>query len=305
MGFFIIMLLILVTYYIGDWLYHLPKVNNYSYKFIVVTDCGSSCGRRLALHLHGLGFHVFAGCPDQKSKDVLAQVKSPRLVTAMLDVTHEESVASFVTSVKQRIPEYAGIWALINNASVLGNTEKTEHLTTQDYLDVFDVNLLGTVDMTRTLLPLIRKAQGRIVNTSSVYGRLGYQFAPFSASSYGLEAFSDVLRQEVYRQGINVSIVEPGSTRTDEKPDSRTTSAEIPAQGFASSLKRTFFNVYEHGSSNQKALINAYTHAVTAELPRTRYVIGWDAKFVAHALCLLPDFITDRVVQAAMRSSAA
>ena len=87
-----------------------------------------------------------------------------------------------------------GIWALVNNASISGNIAPTELLTNEDYLKVLDVNLLGPVEMTRSFLTLIRKSRGRVVNLSSVNGRFGALFPPYSVSKSGIEALSNVLR---------------------------------------------------------------------------------------------------------------
>ncbi|GFS01819.1 retinol dehydrogenase 7 [Elysia marginata] len=208
-----------------------------------------------------------------------------------------------------------GIWALVNNASALGSIAHADALTKDDFERVLDVNLLGMVDTTRAFLPLVRKARGRIVNISSVNGRLGFLFTPFSVSKFGVEAFSDVLRQEVYRQGINVSIIEPGSVQTSEvgaesvlhraqeatgKSDSETKVRHNTH--IAGPLKHRLFYFFENRSSNVGSVIDAYTHAITAQVPRTRYVIGWDAKFITQSLCHLPDFLTDAVIRASMRT---
>ncbi len=88
-----------------------------------------------------------------------------------------------------------GLWALLNNAGKTGNNGPAEWLIKQDYEDVFAVNLLGAIDMTVTFLPVIKKAKGRIVNTSSMAGRLSFaETAPYCISKFGVEAFSDSIR---------------------------------------------------------------------------------------------------------------
>ena len=90
----------------------------------------------------------------------------------------------------------AGLWGLVNNAGILGKyLGPIEFHNKEDYLDVFCVNCLGCVDVTSTFLPLVRKAKGRIINTSSIVGRFSKRrIAPYSISKYGIEAFSDNLR---------------------------------------------------------------------------------------------------------------
>ena len=67
-------------------------------------------------------------------------------------------------------------------------------LTKQDFVKILEVNLLGVIDVTLSLLPLVRKARGRVVNVSSVMGRMAVFGGGYSMSKYGVEAFSDSLR---------------------------------------------------------------------------------------------------------------
>ena len=90
----------------------------------------------------------------------------------------------------------AGLWGLLNNAGKISRAVgPAEWLVKEDYEDLFAVNLLGVIDMTVTFLPLIKKAKGRIVNTSSMAGRVSFaETAPYSITKYGVEAFSDSIR---------------------------------------------------------------------------------------------------------------
>ena len=83
----------------------------------------------------------------------------------------------------------------MNNAGIGGATGPVEWLNKDHYRTVLDVNLVGTIDVTTTFLPLLKLARGRIVNTASILGRMsnGY-LLPYSISAYGIEAFSDGLR---------------------------------------------------------------------------------------------------------------
>ena len=70
-----------------------------------------------------------------------------------------------------------------------------EWLTLSDYRSTLDANLFGEIDVSTTFLPLVKQAKGRIVNTSSVAGRVSFDLAaPYCVSKYGVEAFTDGLR---------------------------------------------------------------------------------------------------------------
>nr|KAG5693090.1 hypothetical protein BaRGS_014040 [Batillaria attramentaria] len=102
------------------------------------------------------------------------------------------------------------LWGLVNNAGVqsVGDLELT---TMSQYLRVANVNLFGMVRTTRAFLPLIRQAKGRIVNVSSVKGRVSTpRSAAYNISKYGVETFSDIVRLEMHQFGVKVIIIEPG-----------------------------------------------------------------------------------------------
>ncbi|KAK3760686.1 hypothetical protein RRG08_010659 [Elysia crispata] len=307
-----VLLICVVVYVALDWLLHLPKVTNYRRKYVVITGCDGGFNKLLALRLDALGFNVFAGCANKIGKDALAEICSPHLKPALLDVTSGESVQNFLNFVKGHLPADTGIWALVNNASISGNIAPTELLTNEDYLKVLDVNLLGPVEMTRSFLTLIRKSRGRVVNLSSVNGRFGALFPPYSVSKSGIEALSNVLRQEVFRQGISVSTIDPGAIKISEEhadtvrtqkylDKSEPETISLYGVDFVAKLKHIFLYFYENRTANVNTVIDAYIHAITARIPRTRYVIGWDAKVITQFLFHLPDFIADRLIRVALR----
>src|SRR6218665_1064142 len=92
------------------------------------------------------------------------------------------------------ISSVLGLWGLVNNAGI-GNFMSMDLLMVETYEETAAANLFGAIDVTMTFLPLVKKALGRVVNVSSIAGRLAVPFIePYSVSKYGLEAFSDGLR---------------------------------------------------------------------------------------------------------------
>ena len=82
----------------------------------------------------------------------------------------------------------------MNNAGICTPTAPNQWLTKQDFVKILEVNLLGMIDVTLNVLPLVRKARGRVVNVSSILGRVALFGGGYSISKYGVEAFSDSLR---------------------------------------------------------------------------------------------------------------
>ena len=89
---------------------------------------------------------------------------------------------------------FPGLWGLVNNAGICTPMVPNEWLTKQDFVKILDVNLLGVIDVTLSVLPLVRKARGRVVNVSSIMGRVALFGGGYCMSKYGVEAFSDSLR---------------------------------------------------------------------------------------------------------------
>ena len=92
------------------------------------------------------------------------------------------------------LPLSPGLWGLVNNAGISTPSGPNEWMKKQDFARVLDVNLLGMIEVTLSMLPLVRKARGRVVNVSSVMGRMSFFGGGYCISKYGVEAFSDSLR---------------------------------------------------------------------------------------------------------------
>ena len=107
------------------------------------------------------------------------------------------------------------MWAVVNNAGV-GYPAPIEWQTLEEMKEVVNVNLWGAVAITKTFLPLLKRARGRIVNVASSAGRLANPGgSAYCISKFGMEAFSDALRNEVRHFGVTVHIIEPGVFKTN------------------------------------------------------------------------------------------
>ena len=91
-------------------------------------------------------------------------------------------------------PLSPGLWGLVNNAGISIPSTLNAFLKKEHFAKILDVNLLGVIDVTLSMMPLVRKAKGRVVNVSSILGRLCFFGGGYCISKYGVEAFSDSLR---------------------------------------------------------------------------------------------------------------
>ncbi|KAM6979203.1 retinol dehydrogenase 1 [Tautogolabrus adspersus] len=291
------------------------RVDGLGRKHVLITGCDSGFGNLLARQLDGKGVHVIAACFTDKAATDLAAAASPRLQTLLLDVTDSASIRRAVEFVSREVGD-RGLWGLVNNAGRSIPIGPTEWMQIEDFTKVLDVNLLGVIDVTLQFLPLLKKAQGRVVNMASILGRLSIIGGGYCLSKWGVEAFSDSLRRDMKQFGVKVSIIEPGFFKTGVtqldliEADLRRLWARLP-QDVKDSYGATYFDDYLKSqdfsmgilcSPDLSKVTRCMQHALTARFPRIRYSAGWDAKFVWIPLSYLPSFVSDFVVNALLPS---
>ncbi|XP_063729953.1 D-beta-hydroxybutyrate dehydrogenase, mitochondrial isoform X2 [Eleginops maclovinus] len=260
-------------------------------KTVFITGCDTGFGLALAKHLHKLGFTIYAGCllKDKGGEGAkeLEEYHSDRMKVVQLDVCSEAQVTQAAEYIKDNLEDAdRGLWAVVNNAGV-STFGQVEFTSMDTYKQVSEVNLWGTIRVTKAVLPMIRKAKGRVVNITSILGRMGNTLSsPYCISKYGLEAFSDCLRYEMKTWGVKVSIVEPGNfigataimTRESIAITANKLWKEAPSQLKEDYGKAHFELVMAHirssSSSGQKdvaPVLDDITDAVTSKHPYTRY----------------------------------
>ncbi|XP_062488642.1 retinol dehydrogenase 16-like [Pezoporus occidentalis] len=276
-------------------------------KFVLITGCDSGFGNLLARQLDARGLRVLAACRSEDGAARLRAAASPRLQTLLLDVTSSPSIAAAAAWVKERVGD-RGLWGLVNNAGVGTPSAPNEWLSKDDFLKVINVNLIGLIEVTLSVLPLVRRAQGRVVNVASVMGRVSFFGGGYCISKFGVEAFSDSLRLDMRNFGVKVSIIEPGYFQTNitngenvqkhfmaawEKLPEETKAdyGEIYLKHFV----KSFGNMKNLCSPNLSLVTGCMEHALTSRYPRTRYTAGWDAKLLYIPLSYAPSALSDRV----------
>lgn len=295
-------------YYLLRWYRERQVVSHLRDKYVFITGCDSGFGNLLARQLDLRGLRVLAACLTEKGAEQLRGKTSDRLETVILDVTSTESIAAATEWVKERTGD-RGLWGLVNNAGISVPTAPNEWLTKPDFVKMLNVNLLGVIEVTLSLLPLVRKAKGRVVNVASVMGRVSLFGGGYCISKYGVEAFSDSLRRELYHFGVKVAIIEPGYFKTF------VTSSAVISRSFQEAWDKASPEVKEAygerylaralkavGSLDKMCteglslVTNCMEHALTACHPRTRYSPGWDAKLIYLPMSYMPTFLVDAMI---------
>lgn len=278
-------------------------------KSVVITGASTGIGAACALHLDQLGWRVFAGVRKQADAEALRAQGSPRLTPISLDVTDTVSISTAASAVAGAVGA-AGLTGLVNNAGIVV-PGPIEFLPLPDLRRQLEINVVGQVAVTQAFLPLIRAGRGRIVNMGSIAGRMATPFTgAYGASKFALEALTDALRLELAPWGISVSIIEPGAVATPiwEKSakNAEAMLGAVPAETFVlyaeaiEAVKKTA----AHAAKNAVSPVDvarAVEHALTAAKPKTRYVVGREAKIRAAMALFVPDRIRDSLVAKAMR----
>lgn len=306
-------LAVVVVYYIVRWLLWQLTVGNYDKKYVLITGCDKGFGNLLARQLLSMGFNVFAGCLTENGISDLQEVGSKKLNAFLLNVTKKEDIEKSKKYVKSLLPKDTGLWALVNNAGILGYVAFPDCFKREHYEKVLDVNMYGTIEMTTAFLPLLREAKGRIVNVSSVAGIVSLASCiPYTISKYAVEAFSDGLRYVTHNQNVSVHMLEPGLHGTDilnkkvikDGIYSVFNSAPQEVQDYygEKSLESYIWSTVKlmslFTSSKLQNVINAHVHAITAKFPKARYLIGYDANLFFWPVKVLPHWISDALLKA-------
>lgn len=187
--------------------------NDVGTKAILITGCDTGIGHELARHLDSLGFHIFAGCLDTSSEGAqrLRVECSPFLRLVNMDVTRDDHVEHAINYVISNLPAgEQGLYALVNNAGVCVCGE-FEWQTWSHIQKQIEVNVLGTLRVTKQCIPLLKAGQGRILNVSSVAGLYGYPgLSVYCATKHAIEGLSAALRHELHKFNVSVITVQPG-----------------------------------------------------------------------------------------------
>jgi Short-chain alcohol dehydrogenase of unknown specificity len=268
---------------------------------VLVTGASTGIGRATALRLNAAGWRVFAGVRKDADAEALGAA-GKHISPLRVDVSDAGQIAAAAELIEAQAE--GGLAGLVNNAGV-AIPSPLETIPIDDFRRQIEVNLTGHVAVTQAMLPSIRQAQGRIVFISSIGGRIAFPLTgAYHAAKFGIEAVGDVFRQELRPWGISVSIVEPGSIdtpiwergeRTADELGERSPQREALYGQAIASYRKVVKQLAERGMAPEK-VAEAIEHALSASRPRSRYLVGIDAKVQARIKPLVPTPVFDRIV---------
>ena len=271
---------------------------------VAITGCSTGIGEACALWLDRAGWRVFAGVRREEDGARLASRASARLTPVIIDVTDAESIARAADTVRAGLAG-GGLAGLVNNAGI-AIAAPLEHIPIEEFRRQLDVNVVGQLAVTQAFLPLLRAEAGRVVLIGSIAGRLTVPFlGPYSASKFALEAMADALRVELQPWSMHVSLVEPGSIATPiwnkgtahaERMQAQIGPAVTGQYGPALEAIRQAAAASARRGIPAEAVAKVVEHALTSPSPKTRYLVGADARQRAWLAKLAPDRLRDALL---------
>jgi NAD(P)-dependent dehydrogenase (short-subunit alcohol dehydrogenase family) len=273
---------------------------------VVVTGASTGIGEATTRELRRLGFDVIAAVRKEEDAE---RARSEGLRAVILDVTDQGTVDSARAEVEEAVGG-AGLAGLVNNAGV-AISGPVEFIPPDELTRQLDINVVGQIRVTQAFLGMLRTARGRIVNMSSIGGRMALPLVgPYNASKFALEGITDSLRRELRGQGVEVVLIEPGAIKTpiwkkgnaaaDEMLTGAPPEAERLYGRLIEALRAETVKIEESRGLPPEEVAKAVGRAMTADKPRTRYLVGRDAKLRAAMAKRLPDRLMDRLIARAL-----
>ncbi len=276
-------------------------MNDCTRPHVLITGASSGIGRATALRLAARGCHVYAGVRKPDDGAALAKAAAGELTALLLDVTDPAQISAATQAIKEHVGD-AGLASLVNNAGI-GIFGPLELIGIEQFRRQLDVNVTGQLAVTQAVLPLLRRARGRIVMIGSIGTRFTPPFiGPLASSKAALATLSTALRQELAPFGIRVVLVEPGSIRSEAvgklDADAQQILSQVSPDGRAlyedAFLHLVgFFSALHHNGSPPGEVAKTVERALTIPRPRASYLAGKNARRMALAAAVLPPSAQD------------
>lgn len=282
-------------------------------KAVLITGCDSGFGNASAKRLDALGFEVFATVLDLSGDGAreLQRTCSARLTLLQVDITQPQQIQQALLDTKAKLG-HKGLWGLVNNAGVCVNFGDAELSLMSNFRGCMEVNFFGTLSVTRSFLPLLRQAKGRIVSISSPAGDQPFPcLAAYGASKAALNLFINTLRHELQPWGVHVSTILPSAFKTGqssnhaywEQQHKQLLQNLSPAlleeygEDYLNETKELFQSHASQANPDLSPVTDAIVQALLSPQPQVRYFAGPGVglMYFIHSFC--PFSISNRFLQ--------
>ncbi len=275
-------------------------------KVAIVTGASSGIGMLTALTLARSGYRVIAAMRRPEQADELRRRAEQAgvahlLDSRQLDVTDTAAIEPFVEDVHAA---YGRIDVLVNNAGIaVGGF--VEDVPLAAWREQMETNFFGLIALTRAVVPRMRaQASGTIINMSSVSGLIAFPgYAPYAASKYAVEGFSESLRHELRTHGIRVVLIEPGAYRTSIWAKGLARMHRSPDTPYAPMLEAVlrFSRKAADTSPDPQEVADLIGRVVRTSKPRLRYPIGRGMRMLLLGKAILPWRLLEGLIALALR----
>ena len=273
-------------------------------KSVVITGVSSGIGWGTTKVLIQKGFRVFGSVRKSSDAERLSKEFGESFVPLIFDVTDEPAVQAAAYQVRKQLNGET-LFGLVNNAGI-AVPGPLLFLPTKDFQHQIDVNLVSVLIVTKAFAPLLGSDRtlhgkpGRIVNISSVGGKIGAPFlGAYAASKHGLEGFSESLRRELMLYGIDVIIVGPGSVATPIWDKAEQVDLSIYARtDYVEAAQRLQKYMVDDGRKGYppEKVGEVVLQALTTPRPRVRYSVVPGSAINRIVQMLLPKRVVDSVI---------
>lgn len=267
-------------------------------KVALITGASSGIGFETSLTLARNEFRTFATMRNlSKSRKIREIAKKERLPLTVIPLDVNDN-ASIRMAIQNILAEARRIDVVINNAGY-GLFGAVEDLSMDKIIDQFETNFFGVVRVVKSVLPIMRNQRsGTLINISSMVGRVAMPLnSVYVASKFALEGFSESIRHELSKFGINVILIELGIVRTgffDNLQKSKNEAAKSPYSALLKRRLSRFKLVSESNSSSPSQVAKAVLKALQSKSSNFRYVVGEDAIMVLEKRKVLSDIKFER-----------
>jgi len=248
-----------------------------------LTGSSRGLGRKIAEAVLAAGHELVATARQPASLSDLAEQYGDRILPVALDVTDPAAAEAAVAA---GVAAFGRIDVVVNNAGY-ANLAAVEDITAEDFREQLDANLLGVVNVTKAVLPVLRaQGSGRILQVSSIGGRLATPgLAAYQTAKWAVGGFSEVLAREVAPLGIKVTVLEPGGMQTDWAGASmRVTPASEPYEATVGAMARLHDGIGSGAALGDPAKVAQVVLEVAAlDEPPLRLILGSEAYAYATA----------------------
>jgi NAD(P)-dependent dehydrogenase (short-subunit alcohol dehydrogenase family) len=275
---------------------------------LLITGSSSGIGHAIAKLAVAQGWRVFGNVRKEADAEELNDEFGPSFTSLLFDVRDQPAIQAAVKAVHASLGPRT-LNGLVNNAGV-GLAGPILHQPLDEFRTVLDTNVLGTLLASRAFAPLLGADQslsgqkGRIINISSIAGKIGQPFAgAYVASKFALEGLSEVMRRELKLYGIGVVIVAPATVDTPIWDEPESAIGRYGATDYGEAFDKGVRAIVDAGhqhSLQASDVAQTIMKALTAQRPRLRYAPAQHALLEQALPRAAPKRATDFVIEQAL-----